>query len=181
MRPVGATRFGATQRLEQADGVAASAPALVQGDGRGAVLAWVGGDPGAPADPERREHARARIGHGRRRPLRRAAAAVARRPAGDRARRGGQRERDGRELGADRAGARTSSGQVFAALRPVGGAFGAPEAASPDEHAGEHGAGLHPDADNRPLVLWTARPGGEGPGVPIASIKTFVRTAQRQP
>ena len=52
VRPVGATRFGARQRLEQADGVAASDPALVPGDGRGAVLAWAGGDPGAPATPD---------------------------------------------------------------------------------------------------------------------------------
>jgi hypothetical protein len=52
VRSVGASRFGARQRLEQADGVAASDPALVAGDGRGAVLAWAGGDPGAPATPD---------------------------------------------------------------------------------------------------------------------------------
>ena len=55
VRPVGATRFGARpapragrRRRRRAT------PALVPGDGRGAVLAWVGGDPGAPADPGRR-------------------------------------------------------------------------------------------------------------------------------
>ena len=73
------------------------------------------------------------------------------------------------------------SGQVLAALRPVGGAFGAPEAVSPDEHAASTAPGFTRTTDNRPLVLWTARPVGEGPGVPVASIKTFVRTAQRQP
>ena len=52
VRPVGATRFRAAQRLEQADGVAAQDPALVPAESRGAVLAWAGGDPGAPPTPD---------------------------------------------------------------------------------------------------------------------------------
>jgi len=180
VRPVGATRFGAAQRLEQADGVPASAPALVQGDGRGAVLAWVGGDPGAPPTPNGAS-TRVRVSvtgadgrFGAPQPLSPAAQPVT-------------------GLGAAGNGSATVvswvriapgsdvSGQVFAALRPVGGAFGAPEAVSPDEHAASTAPGFTRTTDNRPLVLWTARPGGEGPGVPVGSIKTFVRTAQRQP
>jgi hypothetical protein len=180
VRPVGASRFGARQRLEQADGVAASDPALVPGDGRGAVLAWAGGDPGAPATPDgpsTRVRASVTGADGRfgaaqplspaAQPVKAVAAAgngsavivswVRIDPASD------------------------GDGQVLAAVRPVGGAFGAPEAVSPSENASETAPGFTRTPDNRPLVLWAARPEGEGPGVPIGSIRTFVRVAQRQP
>src|SRR3954447_5888602 len=51
VQPVGATRFRAGQRLEQGGVIQASAPALVPIEARGAALAWVGGDPGAPDTP----------------------------------------------------------------------------------------------------------------------------------
>src|SRR4051794_41933798 len=51
VQPVGATRFRAAQRLEQGGIIQASAPALVPIEARGAALAWVGGDPGAPDTP----------------------------------------------------------------------------------------------------------------------------------
>ena len=75
-----------------------------------------------------------------------------------------------------------SSAHVFASLRPAGGAFGAPEEVSPHENASETAPGfLGAPADRRPFVAWASRPGGEGPGVPLAQIRTFVRFAQRQP
>jgi hypothetical protein len=180
VRPVGATRFGAGQRLDQAEGVAASAPALVPGDGRGAVLAWVGGDPGAPATPN---GASTRVGvsvtgadgrFGPAQPLSPAAQPVT---AVGAAGNGSATIVSWVRV----AGSSDVSGQVFAALRPAGGAFGAPEAVSPDEHASSTAPGFTRTPDNRPLVLWTARPGGEGPGIPLAQIRTFVRVAQRQP
>jgi hypothetical protein len=73
------------------------------------------------------------------------------------------------------------SGQVLAAVRPVGGAFGAPETVSPDEHASETAPGFTAPPASHAFVLWAARPGGEGPGVPLAQIQTFVRFAQRTP
>jgi hypothetical protein len=48
--------------------------------------------------------------------------------------------------------------QVFAALRPAGGAFGPPEEVSPNEVATEPAAAF--DGDGRPAVVWAARPGG---------------------
>jgi hypothetical protein len=180
VRPVGATRFGVRQRLDQADGVQASAPALVQGDGRGAVLAWAGSDPGAPPTPNGAS-SRVRVSvtgadgrFGAAQPLSPAAQPVTGVGA---AGNGGATVVSWVRIAAGS----DVSGQVFAALRPVGGAFGAPEAVSPDEHAASTAPSFTRTPDNRPLVLWTARPGGEGPGVPLASIQTFVRTAQRQP
>jgi hypothetical protein len=73
------------------------------------------------------------------------------------------------------------SGQVLAAVRPAGGAFGAPEEVSPHEHASLTAPGFTRTPDARPFVLWASRPGGEGPGVPVGSIQTFVRVAQRAP
>jgi hypothetical protein len=177
VRPVGATRFGAVQRLEQAD-VAASDPALVQGDGRGAVLAWAGGDgPATPNGPGSRAKVSVMGTDGRfgaAQPLSPPAQPVT-------------------AVGAAGNGSATIvswvridpgsdvSGQVFAAVRPVGGAFGPPETVSPDEHASATAPAFTRTPDNRPLVLWASRPGGEGPGVPLAQIRTFVRVAQRTP
>jgi hypothetical protein len=53
---------------------------------------------------------------------------------------------------------------------------------SPSENAsatapGYAGLGL----DERPFVAWAARPGGEGPGIPLDQIHTVVRVAQRTP
>jgi hypothetical protein len=179
VRPVGASRFGAVQRLEQAD-VAAHAPALVQGDGRGAILAWVGGDPGAPATPNgpsTRVKVSVTGSDGRFGAAQ--ALSPAAQPVGDVAAAGNGSATIVSWVRID-AGSDVS-GQALAALRPVGGAFGAPEAASPDEHVSATAPGFTRTSDNRPFVLWASRPGGEGPGIPLASIQTFVRVAQRQP
>jgi hypothetical protein len=72
-------------------------------------------------------------------------------------------------------------GQVMAALRPAFGAFGAPEAVSPSENASATAPGFTAAPAANPFVLWASRPGGEGPGVPIAQIRTFVRFSQRTP
>jgi len=180
VRPVGASRFGARQRLEQADGVGASDPALVPGDGRGAVLAWAGGDPGAPATPDG-PSTRVRVSvtgadgrFGAAQPLSPAA-----RPVKAVAAAGNGSAVVVSWVQIDPAS--DGDGQVLAAVRTVGGAFGAPEAVSPSENASETAPGFTRTPDNRPFVLWAARPEGEGPGVPIGSIRTFVRFAQRIP
>ena len=178
-RLVGATRFRAAQRLEQAD-VQAQDPALVPAESRGAILAWVGGDAGAPATPNG-PSTRVRVSvmgadgrFGAAQPLSAAGqpvTAVAAASNGSAAIVSWVRIAAGSDV----------SGQVLAAVRPVGGAFGAPETVSPDEHASETAPGFTAAPASRPLVLWASRPGGEGPGVPIAQIRTFVRAAQRTP
>ena len=180
VQPVGASRFGAGQRLETAAGVQASPPALVQGDGRGAILAWVGGDPGAPGTPNGAS-TRVRVSvtgadgrFGAAQPLSPAAqpvTAVAAAGNGSATIVSWTAIDPGSDI----------DGQAVAAIRPVGGAFGAPEAASPHEHVALTAPGFTRTADAHPFVAWTARPGGEGPGVPLASIQTFVRVAQRVP
>lgn len=69
-----------------------------------------------------------------------------------------------------------SDGVVRAATLPPGGtAFGAEESASPPEAA--HMVRLLPG----PSAVWTARPEGTGPSIPIAQIHSLVRTATRTP
>jgi hypothetical protein len=180
VRPVGATRFRAAQRLEQADGVQAQDPALVPAESRSAILAWVGGDPGAPATPDGPGTrvrvsvmgADARLGAPQ--PLSPAAQpvkAVAAASSGDAAIVSWVRIdpfSDG-------------DGQVLAAVRPAFGAFTAPEEVSPHENASETAPGFTAPPAGRPFVAWASRPGGEGPGVPIDQIRTFVRVARRAP
>jgi hypothetical protein len=179
-RPVGATRFRAAQRLEQADGVQAEDPALVPAESRGAVLAWVGGDPGAPATPDG-PSTRVRVSvmgadgrFGAPQALSAAAQpvkAVAAASNGDTA-----------IVSWVRIDATSDGdGQVLASLRPVFGAFTAPEEVSPHENASETAPGFTAPPASRPFVAWASRPGGEGPGVPLAQIQTFVRVAQRTP
>jgi hypothetical protein len=180
LRAVGASRFGARQRLEEADGVAASRPALVQGDGRGAVFAWIGGDPGAPATPNG-PSTRVRVSvtgaDGRfgapqaLSPAAQPVTAVAAAGSGS-----------ATIVSWVRVDAPSDvSGQVLAAVRLVGGVFGAVEEASPHERASLTAPGFTRTPDGHPFVAWASRPGGEGPGVPIGSIQTFVRVAQRRP
>jgi hypothetical protein len=67
-----------------------------------------------------------------------------------------------------------------AALSPGATAFGPVEDVSPPEAVHE----VRLVADGRagqPVAVWTARPFGTGPSIPIAQIKTFVRSAIRQP
>jgi hypothetical protein len=75
-----------------------------------------------------------------------------------------------------------SDGQALGATLPSGSTtFGPIEEVSPPEAAHEVRLLQPPGALGRPVALWTARPGGTGPAIPIAQIKTFVRSAQRQP
>jgi hypothetical protein len=180
VRPVGATRFRAAQRLEQADGVAAQDPALVPAESRGAVLAWAGGDPGAPPTPDG-PSTRVKVSvmgadgrYGPAQPLSAAAQpvkAVAAASNGSTAIVSWVRIDPASDGG----------GQVIAALRPAFGAFGAPEAVSPSENASATAPDFTAGPASRPFVLWASRPGGEGPGVPIGQIRTFVRFAERTP
>src|SRR4051794_19595687 len=179
-RPVGASRFRAAQRLEQADGVAASDPALVPGEARGAILAWAGGDPGAPATPDgpsTRVHVSIMGADGRFGPAQPLSAPAQPVKAVAAASDGSQAIVSWVRIDATSDG----DGQVLAAVRPAFGAFGAPEEVSPHENASLTAPGFTRSAGNQPFVVWASRPGGEGPGVPIASIRTFVRVARRQP
>jgi hypothetical protein len=76
-----------------------------------------------------------------------------------------------------------SDGQVRAATLPIAdpsAAFGPVEEVSPAEAA--HEVSLAPDPRaGQPVALWTARPGGTGPGIPLAQIQTVVRSAVRMP
>jgi hypothetical protein len=68
-------------------------------------------------------------------------------------------------------------GQARAAvLAPGATAFGPAEAVSPPEAV--HEVRL---AGDGPLAAWTARPDGTGPGIPLARIRTVVRSAVRVP
>jgi hypothetical protein len=179
-RPVGATRFRAAQRLEQTDGVEASDPALVPGESRGAILAWAGGDPGAPPTPDgpsRRVRVSIMGADGRfgtpqllsaaARPVKAVAAAS-----------------DGAATIVSWVSIDATSdgdGQALAAVRPAFGSFTAPEEVSPHENASLTAPGFTRSPGNEPFVAWASRPGGEGPGVPIGSIRTFVRVARRVP
>jgi hypothetical protein len=181
VQPVGATRFRAAQRLEQGGVIQASAPALVPIEARGAALAWVGADPGGPATPNG-PSTRVKVSvmgtdgrFGAAQPLS-AAGQPVKAVAG--AAEGGVALISWIRIDASS----DEDGQVLAALRPAFGAFGAPEEVSPHENASETAPGfLGPPAARRPFVAWASRPGGEGPGVPLAQIQTFVRFAQRQP
>jgi hypothetical protein len=144
------------------------------------VLAWVGGDPGAPATPDG-PSTRVRVSvmgadgrFGAPQALSAAAQpvkAVAAASNGDTA-----------IVSWVRIDATSDGdGQVLASLRPVFGAFTAPEEVSPHENASETAPGFTAPPASRPFVAWASRPGGEGPGVPLAQIQTFVRVAQRTP
>jgi hypothetical protein len=180
VQPVGASRFRAGQRLEQADGVAASPPALVPVESRSAVLAWAGGDPGAPPasdGPSTRVKVSVMGDDGRfgaPQPLSAASQPVKGVAA---AAQGGVALVSWIRIDPISDG----DGQVLAALRVPFGAFGAPEEVSPHENAAATAPAFTGAPAARPLVLWSARPAGEGPGVPLAQIRTFVRVAQRQP
>jgi hypothetical protein len=180
VRPVGATRFRAAQRLEQADGVVAQDPALVPAESRGAVLAWAGGDPGAPPTPDgpsTRVKVSVMGADGRYAPAQPLSAAAQPVKGVAAASNGSTAIVSWVRIDA----ASDGDGQVLAALRPAGGAFTAPEAVSPSENASATAPGFTAAPASRPFVLWASRPGGEGPGVPIGQIRTFVRFAQRTP
>ena len=180
VRPVGASRFGARQRLEDGGQIESSRPELVEIEGRGAVLAWLGADPSSqssPLGPGRRVNVSLMGASGRFGPAQALSAsdeaAVAVNAAGS----GGNvivswvRPTAGSD----------TSGQVMAALRLAGAGFTPAEVVSPVENASLTAPGFSGSPGSVPFVAWASRPGGEGPGVPIGQIRTFVRVAQRTP
>ena len=182
VRPSGAARFRAAQRLETGGQVASSAPALVPFGSREAVLAWLGTDPasqGTPGGPGRRVLV-SFMGSDARFRAPQALSAPGEAAAGLGAASNGA---DVVVSWVRLAPASDTSGQVLAAVRLGGAAgFGPAEVVSPPENASATAPGFVPVAGGgRPFVAWTSRPGGEGPGIPLAQIQTFVRVAQRQP
>jgi hypothetical protein len=73
-----------------------------------------------------------------------------------------------------------SDGVVRAATLGPAATFGPVEDVSPAEAAHEVQLATDPKA-NAPVALWTARPDGTGPSIPIAQIRTVVRSAVRLP
>lgn len=72
--------------------------------------------------------------------------------------------------------------QVFAARRlPRATAFLASEAVSPLGERARVPAVAYEPRTTRPTVVWSARIGPEGPGVPIAQVRTYLRAATRSP
>jgi hypothetical protein len=70
--------------------------------------------------------------------------------------------------------------QVFAAVRPArAAAFGAPEAVSPVTERARVPAAAYDPRTGLPTVVWSARIGPDGPGVPLSRIRTYVRAATR--
>ncbi len=66
---------------------------------------------------------------------------------------------------------------LAALLAPGAPAFGPVEAVTPAENVHEVAPGS--DRDGTPLAVWSARPEGTGPGIPIESIRSVVRSATR--
>lgn len=66
---------------------------------------------------------------------------------------------------------------LAALLTPGAPAFGPVESVTPAENVHEVAPGA--DRDGTPLAVWSARPDGTGPGIPIGSIRSVVRTASR--
>jgi len=66
---------------------------------------------------------------------------------------------------------------LAALLAPGAPSFGPVEAVTPAENVHELAPGA--DRDGTPLAVWSARPEGTGPGIPIESIRSVVRSATR--
>lgn len=182
VRPAGASRFRAPQRLETGGQVESSPPALVPLEGRGALLAWLGTDPasqGTSGGPGRRVNVSI-MG-----PDARFGAPQALSAAGEAAVAVGAASNGDRAIVSWVRLTPTSdtSGQVLASVRLQSGAFAPAEVVSPPENAFLTAPGFAATggAGGTPFVAWASRPGGEGPGVPLAEIRTVVRVALRQP
>src|SRR3954453_4069141 len=67
-----------------------------------------------------------------------------------------------------------------ALLAPGAVAFGPVEQVTPDENVSELAVDYDP-RNHAPVAVWAARPDGTGPGIPIAQVRTVVRTAERLP
>jgi hypothetical protein len=180
VRPAGASRFRAAQRLESGGQVQSSPPALVPLDSRGAMLAWLGTDPasqGTPGGPGRRVNVSI-MGPDARFGAPQALSAPGEAAAGLGAASNGD---EAIASWVRLAPTSDSSGQVLAAVRLSGAGFAPAEVVSPAENALLTAPGFVPTTPGHPFVAWAARPGGEGPGVPIAQIQTLVRFSRRQP
>jgi len=176
VRPAGASRFRAAQRLETGGVVEASRPALVELGSRTAAFAWLGTDPGGSG---RRVNVSvmgndARFG----------APQVLSAPGEAAAGLGAASNGDAAIVSWVRlAPGSDSSGQVLASVRIGTDGFGPAEVVSPPENASLTAPGFAAAGPpgGTPFVAWASRPGGEGPGIPLAQIRTFVRAAFRQP
>jgi hypothetical protein len=72
--------------------------------------------------------------------------------------------------------------QVFAARRRTGStAFDPAEPVSPPGERARVPAVAYDPRSGRPTVVWSARVGPEGPGVPIARVRTYLRAATGGP
>ncbi|MEA2271453.1 MAG: hypothetical protein QOI98_161 [Solirubrobacteraceae bacterium] len=70
-------------------------------------------------------------------------------------------------------------GGVRAAYIPPNGVYGGEEDIGAGEKARVPAAAFNP-VTGRPTVVWSERVGADGPGVPLAEVQTFVRSATRQ-
>ncbi len=68
-------------------------------------------------------------------------------------------------------------GLGYAALRPFDRQFAAPQPVTPDEAVSEIAFTATSTPPNAFTAAWIARPGGTGPGVPLADLQTVVREA----
>lgn len=70
--------------------------------------------------------------------------------------------------------------QVFGAVRREGApGFLAPEAVSPPDERARVPAAAYDPSTGLPSIVWSARNGPDGPGVPIAQVRTYLRAATR--
>jgi hypothetical protein len=162
VRPAG-HRFRAAQLLERDDPSRPQTPIALATSGRDATVAWTGFDGSNARVRVASTDATARFG---------APQDVS--PAG----------RDGVVSDLAAAGGTRlvvwdngsfDANQVFAALAPAGGPFGAAEAVSAAQEARGGRAILAPV----PTVVWTNRPAGSHPAGGIAAIQTFAQAATR--
>lgn len=72
----------------------------------------------------------------------------------------------------------TEDGRVSTTHRRAGAGFGPAESVAAPESARQPSVAYDP-ASGAPTVVWSARPGGDGPGVPLSRIQTFARASTR--
>src|SRR4051812_13401609 len=180
-RPAGATRFRAPQRLENGAQVASSPPVLIALEGRTAALAWLGTDAASqttPAGPSRQVKV-SRMGTDAPFGTPQAVSAPGEAAVGL----GGGSNGAAAVLSWVRLAAGSdTSGRVLASVLSGTHGFAAPGGVPPPENASFTAPGFATGGarGNTPFVAWTSRPGGEGPGIPLAQVQTFVRVAVRQ-
>ena len=165
VRPAGARRFRAAQRLETRDrGMVEPIRMIAATAARRSLVAWTGFDGTRHRARAAATGAGARFG-----PAQDLSDPGRDAWIGDLAARPG-----GRALAVWTAGAGDElAGQVQAALAPRGAPFGPPEAVSADEEARIPAAAFDP-ATGRPAVIWSNRPAGSTP-----PIRTFAQLSLR--